>query len=115
MFCAVTLVCGLSPREVIEYITNLLQAIFVHSQWKDVEASACAALSCSQFKLGDEAKSVVLEVFEKCTVSGYTPANFGNMLADMWDMHQTDDVGAIAGGQAVLEFVQKYSIPKPGV
>ena len=35
-------------------------------------------------------------------------ASFGKIVLDMWEMHQTDDTGGIAGGEAVLDFVQRY-------
>mmetsp|Transcript_1798 Transcript_1798/g.3860 ORF Transcript_1798/g.3860 Transcript_1798/m.3860 type:complete len:1156 (-) Transcript_1798:61-3528(-) len=106
---AVTSACvGMSPPEVLEPLTNLIRVIFMFSQWSDIEASVSAAINCGQFQLGDEAKLVALKNFKKCTMSEYTTANFGNMISDMWSMHQTDDTGSIAGGEAVLEFAQRY-------
>ena len=33
---------------------------------------------------------------------------FIELFSDLWDMHQTDDLGAIAGGNVVKKFEQKY-------
>ena len=106
---AVTSACaGISPPEVLKPMTDLIRVILRLSQWSDIEASVSAAINCVQFQLGDKAKSVAFEAFKMSTVSEYTPANFGKMVADMWNMHQSDDTGSIAGGEAVLEFVQRY-------
>lgn len=106
---AITSSCvGLSPLEVLEPLTSLMKAIMKFSQWTEIEASVSAAIDCGQFQLGDEAKTVVFEAFKKSTTSEYVDANFGKMISDTWNMHQTDDTGSIAGGEAVLDFVQRY-------
>lgn len=105
----VTSACiGISPPEVLEPATNLIQKILLFSQWPDIEASVSAAINCGKFQLGDDAKSVAIEAFRTCTMSKHTTANFSSIIAEMWNLHQTDDTGSIAGGQAVLDFVQKY-------
>mmetsp|Transcript_28212 Transcript_28212/g.51399 ORF Transcript_28212/g.51399 Transcript_28212/m.51399 type:complete len:268 (-) Transcript_28212:308-1111(-) len=106
---AITSTCaGVSPRDVLEPLTNLMRVILTLSQWSAIEASVSAAIDCGQFQLGDEAKSVAFETFKVCTESEYVSANFGKMILVMWEMHQNDDTGSIAGGEAVLDFVQKY-------
>ena len=106
---AITSTCvGISPREVLQPLTDLMRVILMFSQWSDIEASVSVAINCGQFQLGDEAKSVALQAFKKCTESEYITANFRKMISDMWEMHQTDDTGTIAGGEAVLDFVQRY-------
>jgi len=106
---AITSTCvGISPREVLQPLTDLMRVILMFSQWSDIEASVSIAINCGQFQLGDEAKSVALQAFKKCTESEYITANFRKMISDMWEMHQTDDTGTIAGGEAVLDFVQRY-------
>lgn len=106
---AVSSTCvGTAPPEVFEPLTDLSRAVLMFSQWPDIESSVSAAINCSQFQLGDEAKLVALEAFKKCTESQYVAANFRKMISDMWEMHQTDDTGSIAGGEAVLRFIQKY-------
>lgn len=108
---AVTLSCaGTSPPEVLELLANLIAVIFMFSHWSDIEAPVSAGIDCAQFQLGNEAKLVALDNFKKSTMSEYINAHFGSMISEMWHMHQTDDTGSIAGGEAVLEFVQKYKI-----
>eukprot|EP00578_Thalassiosira_sp_NH16_P025166 CAMPEP_0181087580 /NCGR_PEP_ID=MMETSP1071-20121207/6347_1 /TAXON_ID=35127 /ORGANISM="Thalassiosira sp., Strain NH16" /LENGTH=1183 /DNA_ID=CAMNT_0023169475 /DNA_START=176 /DNA_END=3724 /DNA_ORIENTATION=- len=103
----VGLTLGISPPEVLDPLTDLIRLILTFSQWPDIEPSVSAAINCSQFQLGDEAKSVVFEALKRSTMSEYIAANFGTMISDMWNMHQSDDTGSIAGGEAVSDFVQR--------
>ena len=107
---AVTSTCiGMSPPEVLGPLTKLIQIILKLSSWPDIEASISAGIDCGKFQMGNEAKSVVFDAFKKCTMSEHTTANFSSMIRDIWSMHQTDDTDSIAGGEAVLGFIQKYN------
>jgi hypothetical protein len=99
---------GVSPAEMLEPLADLMRSILTFSQWSEIESSVSASVYCDSFRLGDEARFVALEAFKKCTESEYITANFGKMISDMWGMHQTDNVGSVAGSEAVLDFVQRY-------
>lgn len=101
--------CGILPLDVVADFASLIQQILSSSQWQDVEASISAAFCTNQFLLGDEVKTVAVATFKRCTDSKYPASTFADMITDMWHMHQTDDTGAIAGGEAVLQFVKKFS------
>ena len=101
--------CGILPLDTVVDFTSLIHQILTPSQWQDVEASISAAFSTNQFLLGDEVKAVAIATFKRCTASEYPTSAFADMITDMWCMHQTDDTGAIAGGEAVLQFVEKFS------
>ncbi len=101
--------CGILPVETVIDFTSLIQQILSPSQWQDVEASISAAFSTNKFLLGDEVKTVAIATFKRCSGSDYPESVFADMITDMWNMHQTDDTGAIAGGEAVLQFVEKFS------
>lgn len=106
---AITSTCvGMSPSDVLELLTKLMQVILKFSNWSEVEPTVSAALGIGQFQLGDEARLVALQAFKKSAESEYTTANFAKIVADMWNLHQTDDNGSIAGGEAVLDFVERY-------
>ena len=105
---AITSACvGISLPEVVVPLTKLIEQIIVSSQWSDIESSIAGAIDCGGFQLGDEALSVIADAFKTRSLRQYT-GNFGNMVMDAWNLHQIDDTGSIAGGEAVLEFVQKY-------
>jgi len=105
---ATTCACvGISLPEVVEPLTNFIELIMMFSQWSDIESSVTAAIDCSQFHLGDDVKSVLIDAFRRRSLR-QNSGNFGSMIGDVWKMHQIDDTGSIAGGEAVLEFVQKY-------
>ena len=106
---AITLACiGMSPQEILEPMVKLIQLILKFSQWTEIEASVSAAINISAFQLGNEAKSALFEAFRKSSQSEYTNSNFSNMIKQAWALHQTDDTGSIAGGEAVLLFIEKY-------
>lgn len=108
LLTAVTSVCvGLSLPDVVEPLTKLIEQIMLFSQWSDIESSVSTAIDCVQFHLGDEAKSVIMDAFIRRSQRQST-GNFGNMIVDAWKLHQIDDTGNIACGEAVHEFVQKY-------
>ena len=101
--------CGILPLDTVADFSSLIQQILLTSQWQDVEASISAAFCTNQFLLGDDVKAVAIASFKSCTGSKYPTSTFADMITDMWHMHQTDDTGSIAGGEAVLQFVKKFS------
>ena len=108
MSSSVAAICGMSPRTVLASLADLLQTILQSSRWEDVEDHVTSALTPYQFKLGDECRSVVLEVFKRCAEDIYPTSNFVDLIRDVWEMHQTDDTEAAAGGQVVHDFITKY-------
>jgi len=89
-------------------MTSLLEIILNFSQWKDIEASVSSSIDLESFQMGNEAKRVVFEAFRQSTNSKHTSPNFAKMIEEISHMHQTDDNGSIAGGEAVLQFIEKY-------
>jgi len=101
-------VCEAASQEVVGPTINLIKSILKHSQWDQIEGSIGSALNSNQFKLGDAAREIMFDNLKQCSMNGYPPANFDGIIAEIWQMHQTDDTGAIAGGEAVAEFVKRY-------
>ena len=105
----VTVSCvGMTQPEVIGPMTSLLEIILNFSQWQDIEASVSSSIDLESFQMGNEAKKVVYEAFQRSTNSKHTSPNFAKMIEEISHMHQTDDNGSIAGGEAVLQFIEKY-------
>lgn len=98
----------MSPQTVLAPLADLLKTILQSSRWEDVEDHLTSALTPYQFKLGDECRSVLLEVFKRCAEGNYTSSKFTDLICDVWEMHQTDDTDAAAGGQVVHDFTTKY-------
>ena len=94
--------------EVLGPMTSLLEIILNFSRWQDIEASVSASIDLESFQMGNEAKRVVFEAFRQSTNSKHTSPNFAKMVEEIYSMHQTDDNGSIAGGEAVLQFIEKY-------
>jgi hypothetical protein len=108
MSATVVSICGLSPQTVVSPVADLMQSILQFSQWEEVEPSITSALTPYQFKLGDDCKLVVLDVFKRCAGGSYPSPNFEDLVSDVWNMHQTDDTESIAGGQIVNDFITKH-------
>ena len=94
--------------EVLGPMTSLLEVILTFSQWKDIEASVSSSIDLESFQMGNEAKKVIYQAFQRSTNSKHTSPNFAKMIEEISHMHQTDDNGSIAGGEAVLQFIEKY-------
>ena len=105
----VTVSCvGIAQPEVLGLMTSLLEIILNFSQWQDIEASVSSSIDLESFQMGNEAKKVVYEAFQRSTNSKHTSPNFAKMIEEISHMHQTDDNGSIAGGESVLQFIEKY-------
>ena len=99
---------GIAQPEVLGPMTSLIEVILNFSQWQDIEASLSSSIDLESFQMGNEAKKVVYEAFRQSTNSKHTSPNFAKMVEEISSMHQTDDNGSIAGGEAVLQFIEKY-------
>lgn len=99
---------GIAQPEILGPMTSLLEIILNFSQWQDIEASVSSSIDLESFQMGNEAKKVVYEAFQRSTNSKHTSPNFAKMIEEISHMHQTDDNGSIAGGEAVLQFIEKY-------
>ena len=107
----VTVSCvGVAQPEVLGPMTSLLEVILTFSQWKDIEASVSSSIDLESFQMGNEAKKVIYQAFQRSTNSKHTSPNFAKMIEEISHMHQTDDNGSIAGGEAVLQFIEKYRV-----
>ena len=105
----VTVSCvGIFQPEVLGPMTSLVEVILTFSQWKDIEASVSSSIDLESFQMGNEAKKVIYQAFQRSTNSKHTSPNFAKMIEEISHMHQTDDNGSIAGGEAVLQFIEKY-------
>ena len=100
---------GIAQPEVLGPMISLLEIILNFSRWQDIEASVSSSIDLESFQMGNEAKQVVFEAFRQSTNSKHTSPNFAKMIEEISHMHQTDDNGSIAGGEAVLHFIEKYN------
>ena len=106
-------ICGACPQETVAHISSLMYSILQSSQWIDVEAPITSVLgSQHKFKLGDDCKAVAIEKFKCCTEGSYPFSNFSDLVFEIWDMHQTDDTEATAGGQMVHDFITKHRVQR---
>jgi len=106
--CLITGACGVFPREVLDPAASVLFSLLRILSAEDAEALSAAALNQKQFLLGQEAQLVVLTVLGRCSKGTVAPSVLMDCFADLWQMHQGDDAGAIAGGDVIMDFARKY-------
>lgn len=110
MSSCVAAICGSCTQEAVPLLASLMHAVLQSSNWLEVEAPITSIFGSYQFKLGDECKAAVVQIFKRCSEGGIPASHFSDMIFDLWDMHQTDDTEATAGGQLVHDFIKKHTV-----
>jgi len=98
---------GISLQGALPSLTDLLSEILHFSQWPDIKDPVSGAIESGPFQLGVQATAVVIRVLQDSAENPYVSSNFRTIISDMWEMHQIDDTGTIAGGEMVVDFVQR--------
>jgi len=105
----ITGTCGIFQRELIDPAASLLYSILSTTLPSEAEQYSLEALRQDKFALGENASNTTLIILGKCAQGTSGPTLLMDALGDIWQMHQSDEAeGAIAGGDAVANFVQKY-------
>jgi len=74
----------------------------------NVDLSLSQAFQREYFLLGDEAISLSLNVCNKCAMGKLNQNQMIEFVHEIWQMHESDDAGSIAGGDAVRKLHQKF-------
>lgn len=110
ILCLITGACGVFQQELIDPAASLLYLILSTAPPSEAEQYSSEALRQEKFALGENARNTTLIILGKCAQGTAAQSHLMDALADIWQMHQSDEAeGAIAGGDAVTNFVQKYS------
>lgn len=67
-----------------------------------------SAMRQEQFLLGDEARMVAYQILGQCSSGGIASTVLIDFITDLWAMHESDDTGGTAGGDAVKNLEKKY-------
>ena len=101
--------CGIFQQELIDPAASLLYLILSTTPPSEAEQYSSEALRQEKFALGENARNTTLIILGKCAQGTTTQSRLMDALADIWQMHQSDEAeGSVAGGDAVANFVQKY-------
>jgi hypothetical protein len=101
--------CGAMLRPVLEQAVELYYAV-IRAFAEEEAIKFCAEdLQNEAFLLGDAGGSLYLQAVRSCIQEEMDVPTLTKMFAEMWSLHQVDDTGFVAGSDAVLRFVQKYS------
>jgi len=102
--------CGVMPRETLDRAAELLHSILLMSSNEESETAIMSSLRQEYFMLGDEAVAVTVKVLSLCANGSASPSLLMELFSYLWQLHQSDDTGAVAGGEAVEKFKLKFSL-----
>jgi len=89
-------------------------SVLLHTMSKKVaspaehESDILAALQQGFFLLGDDAKTLTLSVFRRCTDGLLSEADLEMFLDRIWEIHRTDDFSTLPSSDAVARLLAKF-------
>jgi hypothetical protein len=102
-------VCGKFHQTLLELAANLLFSAVRSFPPPEMRACLLPAIEQETFRLGDHAQRVALQVIDGCGKGTVPLESLRDLVVDVWDLHQVDDLEAIANSDMVLRFtVDKY-------
>lgn len=102
-------VCGKFHQTLLELAANLLFSAVRSFPLAEMHACLLPAIEQETFLLGEHAQRVALQVLDGCGKGIVPLKSLRALVVDVWDLHQVDDLEAIANSDMVLRFTaDKY-------
>lgn len=76
---------------------------------EELRSSAINALKDEQFRLGDDARHVVLSALEGVVRNEVTVEGLARLLEQIWELHQLDEVESLEASDVVMRFVKQFT------
>ena len=76
---------------------------------EELRSSAINALKNEQFRMGDDARHVVLSALEGVVRNEVTVEGLTCLLEQVWDIHQLDEIESLEVTDVVARFVKRFS------
>lgn len=76
---------------------------------EELRSSAVGALKNEQFRLGDDARHVVLNALEGVVRNKITVEGLTRLLEQIWELHQLDEVESLETSDAVVRVIKRFS------
>ena len=76
---------------------------------EELRASAINALKNEQFRLGDDARHVVLSALEGVVRQEVNAEGLTRLMEQIWELHQLDEVESLEASDVVARFVKQFS------
>lgn len=97
-------ICGKYHQSLLEPSANLLYTAVRSVPPVEMHMCLLPAIQQSRFRLGEQAQRVALQVLDGCAQGTVPLSTLRNLVQDVWDLHQVDDVEAIADSDIVTRF-----------
>ena len=76
---------------------------------EELRTSAINALKDEQFRLGDDARQVVLSALEGVVRKEVSVEGLARLLEQIWELHQLDEVENLEASDVVMRFVKQFT------
>lgn len=104
-------ICGKFHQTLLERAASLLYAAARAFPPTEMRASLLPAIQQDTFRLGENAQLVAAQVLDGCSQGVVGLKTLRDLVFDVWDMHQVDDLDALANSEMVLQFTsEKYLV-----
>jgi hypothetical protein len=104
-------ICGKYHQSLLEPSANLLYTAVRSFPPAEMHTCLLPAIQQSRFRLGEQAQQVSLQVLDGCAQGTAPLSTLRDLVLDVWDLHQVDDVEAIADSDIVARFTaEKYHV-----
>jgi hypothetical protein len=102
-------VCGKFHKTLLELAANLLFTAVRSLPLAKMRACLLPAIEQETFLLGEHAQRVALHVLDGCGQGVVPLETLRDLVVDVWELHQVDDIEAVAKSDMVLRFTaDKY-------
>lgn len=104
-------ICGKYHRSLLELSADLLYTAVRSFPPADMHRCLLPAIQQARFRLGEHAQRVALQVLDGCAQGIIPLSTLKDLVDDVWDLHQVEDVEAIADSDIVASFAaDKYNV-----
>lgn len=97
------------PRETLDADALLTFSLLVRVSADEGRSLLKGIFTRNNFPI-PEASRVSVRVLTKCVDGTISPTYLMDFFGDLWEKHQTDDLGAAAGSDAMRQFELKYDV-----
>lgn len=103
--------CGNLSYSILERSAQFLQAVIgAAPATEELRLSAINALKNEQFRLGEDARHIVLSVFEGLANGDVSVEKLKVVLEHMWELHQLEEIESPETCDVVARFVKQFRI-----
>lgn len=104
-------ICGKFHQSLLRPSAELLYTAVRSFPPTEMHTCLLPAIQQTRFRLGEQAQRVALLVLDGCAQGTVPLSTLNSLVGDVWDLHQVDDVEALADSDIVARFTtEKYHV-----